>query len=83
MDAQAADAVIRRVLSRIAPEADLEELGPDDDMSEALDLDSMDFLNVMIALKEETAVDVPESDYPAVRTLAGCARYLADATGGP
>ncbi len=83
MDEHDAEAVIRRVLSHIAPEADLDDLGEDDDLQEALDLDSMDFLNFVIALKEETAVDIPESEYPGVRTVAGCARYLATASAGP
>lgn len=71
------DTAIRRVLHRIAPEADLDSVGPNDDLQETLDLDSMDFLNFVIGLKEETGVEVPESDYPRVSTLAAGTAYLS------
>jgi acyl carrier protein len=63
-------------LARVAPEADLDTLGPDDDLQETLDLDSMDFLNFMIGVKEATGVDVPEREYPRVATLRGCVEYV-------
>lgn len=68
---------IRRALAGIAPEADLDGLSPDADLQEELDLDSMDFLNFLIALGQDTGVSVPESDYAQVRTLSGCTAYLA------
>ncbi|MGA2473475.1 MAG: hypothetical protein ABSG39_08265 [Acidimicrobiales bacterium] len=55
---------MRDVLHQVAPEADLEEVGPEEMMAEALDLDSMDFLNFMIGLHERTGVEIPELDYP-------------------
>jgi acyl carrier protein len=42
-----------------------------------LDIDSMDFLNFVVALHERLHVDIPESDYPKVATLSGCVTYLA------
>ena len=72
-----APTAIRRALAGIAPEADLDGLSPDVDLQEELDLDSMDFLNFLIALGEHTGVHVPESDYAQVRTLRGCTAYLA------
>jgi acyl carrier protein len=72
----AAQRVIARVLSRIAPEADLATLDPSADLRENLDLDSMDFLNFVVGLHKETGVEVPERDYPALATLAGCIDYL-------
>lgn len=71
------DTTVRTVLARIAPEADLDTLPPDADLQETLDLDSMDFLNFMIAVKEATGVEVPERDYPQVSTLRGCTEYVA------
>jgi acyl carrier protein len=70
------DATVRAVLARIAPEADLDTLPPDADLQETLDLDSMDFLNFMIAVKDATGVEVPERDYPQVSSLRGCADYV-------
>jgi acyl carrier protein len=67
----------RNALAGIAPEADLDELAADADLQEELDLDSMDFLNFLIALGEATGVHVPESDYAQVRTFGGCVAYVA------
>ena len=45
-------------------------------MRTALDIDSFDFLNVLIAINEQTGVDIPEADYGLVNTLAGLIAYL-------
>lgn len=79
MTHDARDAV-RHVLHEVAPEVDLDELGPDDTLREALDLDSIDFLHFVVGLHEATGVEIPERDYPHVSTLAGCIGYL-DAAG--
>ncbi len=67
---------MRATLAQIAPEADLEALEPDVDLTEQLDIDSMDFLNFVIGLNEATGVDIPERDYPQLTTLDGCVEYL-------
>ena len=64
------------ILRGIAPETDPESLADDEDMREALDLDSMDFMNFVVALHERTGLDIPEADYPKLRTLAGATAYL-------
>lgn len=71
-------ALIAEILSGIAPEADLSAIGADEDMRLALDLDSMDFLNLIVGLHERTGIDIPEADYPRLFTLAGAMRYLGD-----
>ncbi len=77
------DHAIRTALTAIAPEAELDELAPDDDLQEALDLDSMDFLNFLIAVAKATGVEIPEADYHLVHTYAGCRSYLvANRTNG-
>ena len=65
------------VLSGIAPEADVSAVAGDEDLRDALDLDSMDFLNFVIALHERTGIDIPEADYPKLRTLDTAIAYLA------
>ena len=62
----------------IAPEADFETLDPNDALREQLDLDSMDFLNVMIGLNETLGIDIPEADYPRLSTLTGALDYLRE-----
>jgi acyl carrier protein len=79
MDARTA---MRDALATIAPEADLDDLAPDDDLQEALDLDSMDFLNFLIAVAKSTGVEIPESDYHLVRTYSGCHDYLVQHSTG-
>jgi len=66
-----------KLLRRIAPEANLEELAPDANLREALDIDSFDFLNFLIAVHENLKIEIPESDYDQVTTLAGMIQYLA------
>lgn len=70
------DAVFK-VLAKIAPEADLPKLGPDENLRETLDIDSFDYLQFMIGLHESLAIEIPESDYAQLTTLGGILRYLA------
>jgi acyl carrier protein len=66
-----------RLLGDIAPEVDWAGVRADVSVRDQVDLDSMDFLNFAIALHEELGVDIPEADYPKLRTLDGCVEYLA------
>jgi acyl carrier protein len=63
-------------LSDIAPDTDPATLRGDEDIREALDIDSMDFLNFVTALHKKTGVAIPEEDYPRLFTLDGVANYL-------
>jgi acyl carrier protein len=71
--------VVLRALSQIAPEAEFGQLDPSEDLREQLDLDSVDFLNFVVALHDELAVEVPEADYGKLRTVDGCVSYLTAA----
>ena len=64
------------VLGGIAPEADLAHLDPDAGFRDQLDIDSMDFLNLVIAIHERTGIEIPEADYPKLATLSGAIAYL-------
>ena len=68
---------VLRLLGGIAPEADLSQINPDVSFRDQLDIDSMDFLNFVIALDKELGIEVPEVDYPKLATLTGCIEYLA------
>lgn len=65
-------------IASVAPEVPLDQLVGDVDLRDELDLDSMDFLNVLIAVKQETGVEVPERDVPLVRTLDGLVGYVRE-----
>lgn len=68
---------IFRGLRQVAPEIDPSTLSPAESIREALDIDSFDFLQFLIALCRETGVNVPESDYEKVFTLAGLFGYFS------
>ena len=68
---------VLRVLGEIAPEADRARIDPNASLRDQLDLDSMDVLNVMVALHDALDVDIPETDYPKLATLNGAIAYLA------
>jgi acyl carrier protein len=70
------DTAIRDALHRVAPEADLDGLGPGAPLRETLDIDSFDFLNVLVALNKRLGVEIPESDYGLLTTFDGLRRYL-------
>jgi len=67
-----------KALRKIAPEASLDQIRSDENLREALDIDSFDFLNLLIGLHEELNVEIPESDYGKLRTLADLVSYLSD-----
>ncbi|MCZ2110940.1 MAG: acyl carrier protein [Dehalococcoidia bacterium] len=72
--------LILGVIRRIAPEADLAMIEPEVELREQLDIDSMDFLNVIIGIHEATGIDIPESDYEHFETLEAASTYLAKAS---
>jgi acyl carrier protein len=69
-------ALAAEVLAGIAPEADLATVGDAEDLREALDLDSMDFLNLVIGIAQRSGHAIPEADYPKLFTLKGMVAYL-------
>ena len=77
MNATEIRALAAEVLAGIAPEADLSTVREQEDLREALDLDSMDFLNFVTGLSKGSGARIPEADYPQIFTLAGILRYLA------
>jgi acyl carrier protein len=73
--------LVLEVLSDIAPETDPSALDPTEDLRDELDLDSMDELNMITRVSERLHLDIPEKDYPQMRTLDGAVRYLEGRTG--
>jgi acyl carrier protein len=68
-------------LCAIAPETDPAGITPGAPLREQIDLDSMDFLNVIIRLHETLGIDIPESDYARLATLDSAVDYLARRSG--
>lgn len=70
--------LIADALKHIAPEIEIDEIDQDEDLREECDLDSMDFLNLLTALKQSTGVSIPEGDYPKVRSYNQLHNYLEE-----
>ena len=73
------DALRREVLgalAEIAPEADPASLRGGVPLRDQLDLDSMDFLNLLIAVHQRTEVEIPEADYGKLASLDQIVAYL-------
>jgi acyl carrier protein len=62
-------------LKRIAPE--LEDVLPAKPLRDQVDLDSMDWLNFLVALNERLKIEIPEADYRKLGTLDQIVEYLA------
>jgi acyl carrier protein len=69
-------AVLLEELGNIAPEIDMQTVDPGADLRDALDIDSMDFLNFVTAVHHRLGIDIPEIEYPKLVTLAGAVSYI-------
>jgi acyl carrier protein len=76
MNPEEIHAVVVAELSNIAPDMAIATVKPNADLREALDIDSMDFLNFIMALHQKLRIDIPERDYPKLFTLTGAVEYL-------
>jgi acyl carrier protein len=67
---------VTAVIRSIAPEVEEGELRADRPLRDQVDLDSMDWLNVLVAIHEKLKVDIPESDYRKLVTLNDIVAYV-------
>ena len=74
-------AALIEALCAIAPEGDYAALRGDRPLREQLDIDSFDFLNVVIRLHDKLGVDIPEAEYRKLATLDSAIDYLASRLG--
>jgi acyl carrier protein len=79
MNGQELRDVVIRALTEVAPDVDPATIEADADLTEQLDIDSMDFLNIIVAIHEETGIEIPERDYPKLSTLNDAVAYLDEA----
>lgn len=68
--------VVLDIISDIAPDEDVSGLKDDVSLREQLDLDSMDFLDIVMELRKRHKVEVPAEDYPQLASMASCVAYL-------
>lgn len=64
-------------LGRIAPEVPFDQVDRGENIREAFDIDSMDFLNLVTALNKRLGVEIPEADYERLETIDSMIYYLA------
>lgn len=83
MNQQEIRAGVIEAIKAVAPEVEEGELASDQLLREQVDLDSMDWLNVIVGLHERFGVDIPEADYAKLTTLNVIVNYLAQRQGGP
>ena len=67
---------ILAIIVDVAPDAEVDDIPDDADLRDELDIDSMDFLKVLVGIQEQLGVQVPEADYEKVRSLAGLVGYV-------
>jgi acyl carrier protein len=68
--------VVLEIIQDIDDEADFENLKSDEALRDQLDLDSMDFLDIVMELRKRYKIQIPEADYPELATLDSCINYL-------
>jgi acyl carrier protein len=79
MNEQQLRTVVIGALTEVAPEIDPAAIDADTSLAEQLDIDSMDFLNVIVVINEQTGIEIPEREYPRLSTLNDAVAYWAAA----
>ena len=67
---------VKDIIQTVAPDEDVSNLDLKVRLREQIDLDSMDFLDIVMELRKLYGVQVPEEDYKELATLQGCVDYL-------
>jgi acyl carrier protein len=68
--------IVIDIISDIAPDEDVSNIDDAKSLREQLDLDSMDFLDIVMELRKRHKVEVPQEDYPKLASLQSCVAYL-------
>jgi acyl carrier protein len=64
------------ILRDIAPDEDLSQLKDDQSFREQMELDSMDFLDIVMELRKRHRIQIPEDDYVNLRSMDSTVAYL-------
>ena len=76
MNAEEIRQVLLDILGRIVPDEDLSTLQDDVPFREQIELDSMDFLDIVMELRKQYRIQIPEEDYANMNTMGGAVNYL-------
>ncbi|MEE2670804.1 MAG: acyl carrier protein [Bdellovibrionota bacterium] len=77
MSEQDVKQIVLDIIADVAPDEDLADLDGAVSLRDQLDLDSMDFLDIVMELRKRHKVEVPSEDYPRLATLNSCVEYLS------
>lgn len=80
MSNQTIETALGEELSRIAPDVDVESIDKQGDLRDEFDIDSMDFLNLVMALNKRFSLPIPEADYPRLASFSSIVAYLEEKT---
>lgn len=69
--------LVLEIVKDVSGEQDLSELNYEEKLRDQLDIDSMDFLDIVMELRKKYRVDIPKEDYLRLATLEGCVDYLS------
>ncbi|MFO1292504.1 MAG: acyl carrier protein [Rubrivivax sp.] len=78
MDRHSIRAGVLAALAEIAPEVDPATLDAAGALRRQVDLDSMDWLNVIVAWHRRFGVEIPEADYRRLASIDDVVGYLAE-----
>ena len=67
---------VKDIIETIAPDEELDGLDPSERLRDQIELDSMDFLDIVMELRKRYGVQAPEEDYKELASLNSCADYL-------
>lgn len=76
MDKEKIKQIVLDIIAEIAPDEDLTDVKPEIRLRDQLDLDSMDFLDIVMELRKKHGIEVPESEYRQLESLDSSAEYL-------
>ena len=76
MDKEKVKQIVLDIIAEIAPDEDLTDIKPEVRLRDQLDLDSMDFLDIVMELRKQHGIEVPEAEYRQLESLDSLAEYL-------
>ena len=76
MNSEEVKNIVLDIIADVAPDEEMDGLKSSESLRDQLDLDSMDFLDIVMELRKRHKVEVPSEDYPQLATLDSCVAYL-------
>ena len=76
MTPQEVKQIVLNIISVISPDSELSGVKGDVALRDQLDMDSMDFLDIVMELRKRYKIEVPKEDYTELATIDSCVCYL-------